>query len=162
MAERPAIVASVFYKDPLAALKWLEAAFGFETTTLLTDADGKLAHSEMTFRGCPISVSSEFGGALLGGVQMKSPQNLGGSGSQFLRVELADGIDQHCERARAAGARITAEPETQFYGARVYRALDPEGHVWNFTQTVAQPSVEEMETATGLRFAKVAGEPAHG
>lgn len=162
MADRPAIVASVFYKDPIAALTWLEAAFGFETITLLTDADGKLAHSEMSFRGCPISVGGEFGGPLLGGAQMRSPASLGGSGSQFLRVELADGLDAHCERARAAGARITAEPETQFYGARVYRALDPEGHVWNFTQTVAQPTAQEMENATGLTFAVLAGEPTHG
>lgn len=162
MAERPAVVPSVFYKDPLAALTWLEQAFGFETVTLLTDADGKLAHSEMEFRGAPISVSGEFGGPLLGGVQMKSPLNLGGSGSQFLRVELADGIDEHCERARAAGARITAEPETQFYGARVYRALDLEGHIWNFTQEVSQPTAQEMEAATGLTFKKLPGEGAHG
>lgn len=162
MVVRPAIVASVFYKDPLAALKWLEEAFGFETTTLLTDADGKLAHAEMAFRDCPLTIGGELGGALLGGVQMKSPQNLGGDGSQFLRVELAEGIDAHCERARAAGARIVAELETQFYGARVYRALDPEGHVWNFTQTVAQPTAEEMEQASGLTINTLRGEAAHG
>ena len=162
MVERAAIVPSVFYRDPLAALKWLEAAFGFETVTLLTDAEGQLAHSEMAFRGASLSVSGEFGGDLLGGVQMKSPQNLGGSGSQFLRVELDTGIDAHCERARAAGARITAEPETQFYGARVYRALDLEGHVWNFTQEVSEPTVAEMEAATGLTFRTLDGGPAHG
>jgi uncharacterized glyoxalase superfamily protein PhnB len=162
MAERSAIVPSVFYKDPMAAIAWLEAAFGFETVTLLTDAEGNLAHSEMMFRGCPLTVAGEFGGPLLGGVQMKSPENLGGDGSQFLRIELADGIDDHCARARAAGARIAAEPETQFYGARVYRALDLEGHVWNFTQTVAQPSAAEMEKASGLKFAKLASEAGHG
>jgi uncharacterized glyoxalase superfamily protein PhnB len=162
MTERPAIVASVFYEDPLAAMAWLRAAFGFETTTLLTDANGKVAHAEMAFRDCPVTIAGEFGGALLGGVQMQSPRNLGGNSSQFLRVELAEGIDAHCEQARAAGARITAEPQTQFYGARVYRALDLEGHVWNFTQTVAQPSAEEMEKATGLKFVKLAAEAGHG
>jgi uncharacterized glyoxalase superfamily protein PhnB len=162
MTERPAIVASVFYKDPMAALKWLEAAFGFEITTLLTDAEGRVGHAEMTFRGCPVTIAGEFGGLLLGGVQMKSPLGLGGDGSQFLRVELAEGIDDHCERARAAGARITAEPETQFYGARVYRALDLEGHVWNFNQTVAQPSAAEMEQSSGLTFVKLPEEAGHG
>ncbi len=152
MADRPAIVSAVFYKDPIAAMKWLERAFGLETTTLLTDAQGNVGHAEMEFRGCSVSIGGEFGGPLLGGVQMKSPQNLGGSGSQFLRVELAEGIDEHCERARAAGARIAAEPETQFYGARTYRALDLEGHVWNFNQTVAVVSGEEMEKASGLKI----------
>ncbi len=152
MAERPAIVASVFYRDPLAAMKWLETAFGFETTVLLTDAEGRVGHAEMTFRDCPVTIAAEFGGPLIGGVQMKSPLNMGGDSTQFLRVELTEGIDAHCERARAAGARITAEPEDQFYGARVYRALDLEGHVWNFNQEVAQVSAEAMEQASGLKF----------
>ena len=83
---------------------------------------------------------------------MKSPQNLGGDGSQFMRVQLADGIDAHCAQARAAGARITAEPADQFYGARTYRALDPEGHVWNFSQEVRVVSGEQMEAASGLKI----------
>ena len=34
------------------------------------------------------------------------------------------------------GATIAAEPEDQFYGARIYRAVDLEGHRWIFaTQT---------------------------
>ena len=81
---------------------------------------------------------------------MKSPASTNGIGTQFIRVALADGIDEHCERARAAGARITQPPADQFYGARVYRALDPEGHVWCFDQPIAQVSVEEMEKASGL------------
>jgi uncharacterized glyoxalase superfamily protein PhnB len=29
-----------------------------------------------------------------------------------------------------------AEPEDQFYGARIYRAVDPEGHRWIFATQV--------------------------
>ena len=79
MADRPAIVSCVFYKDPIAAMKWLEKAFGFETTTLFTDADGNLGYAEMEFRGAPISIGGEFGGPLLGGAQMKSPLAFGES-----------------------------------------------------------------------------------
>ncbi len=153
MAERPAIVSTLFYRQPIAAMKWLEAAFGFETTNLLTDAQGRVAHAEMSFQGCPINIGGEFGGPLLGGAQMKSPENLGGNGSQFLRVSLATGLDAHCARARAAGARITDEPQTQFYGARTYRALDLEGHVWNFSQTMEDVSGKQMERASGLKIA---------
>jgi len=152
MAERPALVACVFYKDPIAAMKWLEKAFGFETTMLLTDAEGRLGHAEMEFRGAPITIGGEFGGALLGGAQMRSPLAFGGDGTQFMRVTLADGLDAHCERARTAGARITAEPEDQFYGARTYRATDPEGHIWNFSQEVRVVSGEDMEQASGLKI----------
>jgi uncharacterized glyoxalase superfamily protein PhnB len=82
---------------------------------------------------------------------MLSPASLGGAGSQFLRIAVTEPIDQHCERARAAGARITQAPEDQFYGDRTYRALDPEGHVWNFSQKVKDVSVEQMENAAGLK-----------
>ncbi len=142
---------SVFYRDPMAALKWLEEAFGFETSMLVTDAAGAVGHAEMSFAGGSIGVGGEWASPeILGPAAMKSPASLDGAGSQFIRVALPDGIDAHCERARAAGARITQPPTDQFYGARVYRALDPEGHVWCFDQPIAAPSIEAMEKATGL------------
>src|SRR5436190_8908705 len=129
---QPTFVPAVFYKDPIAALKFLEAAFGFEISMLLTDADGNLAHSEVAFQGGALSVGGEWQGDIVGSARMRSPQTVEGVNTQIIRINLDAGIDAHCERARAAGAVITAEPEDQFYGARVYRALDPEGHVWNF------------------------------
>ena len=50
----------VFYKDPRAALDWLEVAFGFERSMVVSDADGKLVHSEMRFGDCYIIVDSEW------------------------------------------------------------------------------------------------------
>jgi len=66
-----------------------------------------------------------------------SPASIGGKNTQSIHVHLASGLDDHCERARAAGATILQEPADQFYGDRTYRARDPEGHVWTFGQTVA-------------------------
>ncbi len=39
--------ASVYYRDPWAALAWLEKAFGFERAMVITGQDGSLAHSEL-------------------------------------------------------------------------------------------------------------------
>ena len=143
----------VFYKDPMAALRWLEKAFGFETSMLVTDAEGKVGHAEMKLGDGHIGVGGEFGGAdLIGPAQMRSPASLGGQGTQFIRIALESGIDEHCARAEAAGARITQKPADQFYGARVYRALDAEGHVWNFDQTIADMSNADMEKASGLKI----------
>ena len=127
MTQRPAVAPCVFYQDPVAAMKWLEAAFGFETTALVTDAEGKVGHAEMDCLGSPIGVGGEWAGPQLGGAAMKSPKSLGGAGTQFMRITLPEGLDAHCEHARAAGARITDEPADQFYGARTYRAMDPSG-----------------------------------
>jgi uncharacterized glyoxalase superfamily protein PhnB len=145
---------SIFYRDPMAALKWLEKAFGFETSLLVTDDAGNVGHAEMSLGEGRISIGGEWASeALLGPARIKSPASLDGQCTQFVRVSLEDGIDAHCARAEAAGARITQRPENQFYGARVYRALDPEGHVWNFDQDIAELSLEEMERASdGLKL----------
>ncbi|WP_337188947.1 VOC family protein [Phenylobacterium sp.] len=152
MPQRPAAVPCVFYRDPVAAMRWLEAAFGFETTALVTDADGKVGHAEMEALGSPIGIGGEWAGPQLGGAAMKSPASLDGAGTQFIRITLPDGLEAHCERARAAGARITDPPADQFYGARTYRAMDPEGHIWNFSQELRVVSTDEMERASGLTF----------
>jgi uncharacterized glyoxalase superfamily protein PhnB len=82
----------------------------------------------------------------------KSPASLGGKNTQSLHIQVDSDIGAHCERARAAGATIHAEPETQFYGDRTYRCRDPEGHVWTVAQTVAVVTREEAELATGLKI----------
>jgi uncharacterized glyoxalase superfamily protein PhnB len=141
----------VFYRDPMAALRWLEKAFGFETSMLVTDDAGRVGHAEMSFGEGRVGIGEEWGAeGLLGPAKMRSPASLDFVGTQFVRVSLESGIDEHCARAEAAGARITQRPEDQFYGARVYRALDLEGHVWCFDQDIEAVSVADMEKASGL------------
>jgi uncharacterized glyoxalase superfamily protein PhnB len=152
-SSRPVFTPTLYYLDPFAAIRWLEQAFGFELEALVTDAQGRLGHSQLSYRGAPIAVHGEFSSPeLLGPAEMKSPASLSGGCCQFVRVAVEGDVDAHCERARAAGARITQAPVDEFYGERIYRALDPEGHVWVFTQPIAQVSFAEMEAATGLKF----------
>ncbi|HEY4846370.1 MAG TPA: VOC family protein [Methylocella sp.] len=143
---RPTLTTGVFYKDPWAALDWLEKAFGFERSMVITDKDGKLGHSEMRFGDGLIFVGSEWADFIA------SPASIGGKNTQSIHVHLKDGLDAHCAQARAAGAVIVREPDDQFYGDRVYSAKDPEGHVWNFGQTVRVVSREEAEKASGLKI----------
>jgi uncharacterized glyoxalase superfamily protein PhnB len=142
--DRPAFSSAVFYKDPAAALDWLEKAFGFERFMVITDDAGAIAHSEMRFRGGYIYVGAEWTDFVA------SPRSVGSRCTQIIHVQLAEGVDAHCERARAHGAEILREPEEQFYGDRTYQARDPEGHVWAFGQAVRRVSREEAEAASGL------------
>jgi uncharacterized glyoxalase superfamily protein PhnB len=144
--QRPSLGSAVFYKDPFAAVDWLEKAFGFERTMLITDAQGKLGHCEMTFGSGYIMLGNEWADFTA------SPASTGGKNTQGIHVHLTEGIDAHCERARAMGATILREPADEFYGDRVYRARDPEGHVWTFAQTVRQVSRAEAEQASGLKI----------
>ena len=143
---RPTLTSSVFYKDPKAALDWLEKAFGFERCMVITDQEGNLAHSEMRFGVGLIYVGSEWTETVA------SPASVGGKNTQSIHVHIDHGIDEHCARARTAGAVVLQGPSDQFYGDRTYRATDPEGHVWVFGQTVRSVSREEAEQASGLKI----------
>ena len=63
--------------------------------------------------------------------RMVSPTEIGGRQTQCPYLVVAD-VDAHHARASAAGAEIIMAPEDQPYGGRLYSALDPEGHLWNF------------------------------
>ncbi|SOY50282.1 VOC family protein [Cupriavidus taiwanensis] len=143
---RTAFGAALFYKDPLAALDWLERAFGFERVMVIRDRQGQLVHSEMRFGDSYLMVGSEWADFTA------SPASIGGKNTQTVHVHLPDGLDQHCERARAAGALILREPQDEFYGDRTYTARDAEGHVWTFGQTVRKVTREEAEQASGLNI----------
>jgi uncharacterized glyoxalase superfamily protein PhnB len=143
---RPTLIPAIFYKDPFRALDWLEAAFGFERAMVITDQEGNLGHSEMRVGDGTIMVGPEWN------ADVASPASVAGKNTQCVHVHLEDGIDAHCARARRAGAEILSEPEEQFYGDCVYRARDPEGHVWVFSQTVKAVTREEAEQASGLRI----------
>ena len=134
------------YKDPEAALRWLESAFGFEISMVIRNDDGSIGHSEMAFGNGYLMVAGEWM------EQIKAPGSLGGANTQTVHVQLIEDVDAHCERARLAGARILMEPETQFYGDRTYRALDLEGHMWTFGQTLEVKTNEAMEAASGLKI----------
>jgi uncharacterized glyoxalase superfamily protein PhnB len=143
---RPTFGSAIFYRDPLAALDWLEKAFGFERSMVITDKEGKLAHSEMKFGDGYVMVGSEWADFVA------SPSSVGSKNTQTIHVHLDNGLDAHCDRARAAGAVIVMEPADQFYGDRTYMAKDPEGHVWSFAQTLRYVTREDAEKASGLKI----------
>src|SRR5262249_52453152 len=131
---RPAFISSVIYQDNRAAVEWLQKAFGFEVAFILTDSAGKIVHAEMSHGDGMVMVGDEWVD------WAKSPASVGGANTQRIHVRIDKNIDEHCERARAAGAKITGEPRDEFYGDRVYSVQDPEGHHWTFGQSVREVS----------------------
>lgn len=145
MTQHLSISSSLFYQNPKAAIEFLRDAFGFELTFLLEDENGNLAHSQMSWGDGMIMVGTEWSD------NHKSPKSIGGKCTQTCHIQMNAGIDAHCETARKAGAEIIQEPETQFYGDRTYRARDPEGHIWTFSQTVKEMTPDEWDKASGLK-----------
>jgi uncharacterized glyoxalase superfamily protein PhnB len=77
---RPALTPSVFYRDPWAAIDFLEQAFGFERSMVITEKDGRLGHSELRFGDSLIYVGSEW-----------TDDTIGGKNTQSVHVYLNDG-----------------------------------------------------------------------
>ena len=57
---RPAFIPSLIYRDNRAALNWLQSAFGFEASEVLTDANGNIVHAEMSHGDGVIMIGHEF------------------------------------------------------------------------------------------------------
>ncbi|MET1413175.1 VOC family protein [Roseibium sp. HPY-6] len=136
----------MFYQDPDTALTWLEAAFGLTRLIDVRDNTGGLVHAEMRFGNCSIIVDGEWPGFV------SSPQSLEGMTTQIVYVQIESGLDEHCARALEHGADIISNPEDQYYGDRIYRAKDLEGHIWTFSQAVRRVGRAESDRLGGVRI----------
>jgi uncharacterized glyoxalase superfamily protein PhnB len=119
------IVPMLPYEDAPAAIDFLCRAFGFTERYRMDGEDGTVGHAEVELDDNIVMLASVWrdGG-------LATPNELGAAHCQ-LRCAVPD-VDAHWRQARAAGAIVLDEPADQFYGERVYRALDPEGHRWIF------------------------------
>ena len=129
----PRISSALYYDDAARAIDWLCEAFGFEVKIRVEGEDGRIEHSELSFGDGLVMVASPGRGGKAPWAQ--SPGQAGGN-TQNLFVYVDD-VEAHCARARAAGARITEEPQTNDYGEeywtdRTYGCEDVGGHHWWF------------------------------
>jgi uncharacterized glyoxalase superfamily protein PhnB len=128
-----AIIPVLEYPDVPAAVKWLEEALGFEVRLRVG-----VHRAQLQFGGGAIVVS-----------ESSAPGAAPGSGhSVMVRVEA---IDAHLSRARRHGAEIVQDLEDSPYGERQYTCLDPAGHRWTFSETIANVDPAEWggELASG-------------
>jgi uncharacterized glyoxalase superfamily protein PhnB len=134
--ESAAIFPFLRYEDANEAIRFLTEAFGFQEHSVFRDDDGTVVHAELRLGSGIVMLAQMREGNQ---EQLQSPRRLGGQ-TQGIYVAVDD-VDAHCERARAAGADITREPEDQDYGSRDYTVRDPEGHTWSFG--TYRPSIGE-------------------
>ena len=138
MANRPAKPDNMPWLTPHLTVRTLEAAidfyqraFGFECRFSLPGPDGKLGHAELTFRDAVIMLGPECG---YGGTT-KAPVS-GGFESPVGLFIYCDDVDAMCRRASAAGAKVLQPPTDMFWGDRMCKLTDPDGHVWSFATNV--------------------------
>ena len=139
----PLVVPAVCYTDVPRAAQWLEQAFGFR------EREG----SRLVGDGWTLTWMEVGGGGLIhlttGGHGLTPPEQ-SGFASQSLKVYVHS-IDQHFQNATAHGAEPVMPPADMFWGGRIYRAKDLEGHVWEFSQIDQELSVEQWNLPPNTR-----------
>lgn len=109
------VIPELPYTDPGKAAKWLCDVFGFSIRLRIGN------HRIQLNIGDGNAVATD-----------KGP----GEGRTTVLVRIED-ADAHHARALAHGARILQPPTTYPYGERQYSVEDIGGHIWRFTQSVA-------------------------
>ncbi|MEO0321914.1 MAG: VOC family protein [Myxococcota bacterium] len=131
------IIPYLSYDDAPAAIAFIERAFGFTRRFVMPMPDGRIGHAELELGGHALLLASAYEE-----MGMASPKALAKVHGQVM--VYVDDVEAHHARARAAGATVTAEPEDQPHGARMYRATDPEGHRWIFAQQVRRVDLDTL------------------
>jgi len=124
------------YEDGAAAMDFIRDAFGFEEVVRSHSPEGRMWHGELRLGDDNVFVGEPGG-------DYKNPKRLGTT-TVGIHVYVDD-VDEHFERAKAAGAEIAEEPADQKYGDRRYTAKDPEGHHWFFATHVRDVAPEEWD-----------------
>jgi PhnB protein len=131
-AEMPWLSPYLTVKDPAAALDFYQRAFGFEKRNVMHGTDGRISHAEVAWHEAFIMFGPE--GAY--GSTTKAPASSGVASPVALYV-YCDDVDALYNRATAAGAKTLFPPQDMFWGDRLCKLTDPDGHVWNFATNVA-------------------------
>jgi uncharacterized glyoxalase superfamily protein PhnB len=123
------VVPVLTYPDVREAVAWLSAAYGFAERVKI----GEDHRAQLRFGDGAVIVADVRG-------DRHPPRSGDVTHTVLVRV---DDARAHCERARRHGARIRMEPTDFEYGERQYEAEDPAGHVWLFSETLADVAPEQ-------------------
>ncbi|MCZ7684160.1 MAG: VOC family protein [Sandaracinaceae bacterium] len=128
-ATHPSLAPYLFYEDVASAAQFLQDAFGFRLGFTSPDPEGGLAHAQLLHDGGMIML----GHAGEGGLGLARSARSLGKLHAGVYVFVED-VDAHCDRARAAGAKVMLPPADQPWGDRMYCAVDHEGQFWMFAR----------------------------
>lgn len=137
MARPVQFTSALRYRDPAAAIDWLERVLGMRVHFVARAgeaADAPIVHAQMKLGPAMVFLGPDHAEDPYG---MHSPLALNGT-NQCICIALDD-VDGAFERAREAGAAIVTQPRDTPYGAREFSCKDPEGHVWASGITGASP-----------------------
>jgi uncharacterized glyoxalase superfamily protein PhnB len=114
------VIPVLAYANVREAVGWLCRAFGLVERLRIGDHRAQLSFGS--------------GAVVIAGQQEPLPQ---GGFSHSVMARVAD-IDSHYKHAKKTGARIINPPAEYPYGERQYSVEDIGGHLWTFSETIAE------------------------
>jgi uncharacterized glyoxalase superfamily protein PhnB len=125
------VIPVLAYDDVGEAVDWLCKAFGFKVRLRIADHRAQLVVGEGA-----VIVTARDKAALDAGAIFSGGESRAAMVRHSVHVRVND-AKQHYERAMASGARILQPPADYPYGERQYSALDLGGHLWTFSESIA-------------------------
>jgi uncharacterized glyoxalase superfamily protein PhnB len=126
---RSTVIPALRYRNAPEAIDWLCKAFGFEKHVVYANADGTIAHAQLTLGNGMVMVGSAVKGTPYSDL-VRQPEEIGKAETQSPCLIVSD-CDAVYNMARAAGAEMVLEIADMDYGGRGFTCRDPEGHMWN-------------------------------
>jgi PhnB protein len=124
-----AVIPMLVCSDAAVEIEFCKAAFGAAELSRRPDEDGSVTHATLGIGELLIMVHGETPH-----LASRAPQP--DASSPIVIYLYLDDVDGAIARAVAAGARILTPIEDQFWGDRMGRIVDPQGHVWNVASRV--------------------------
>jgi PhnB protein len=126
-----AVIPMLVCADAAAEIEFCEAAFGAVVLSRRAAADGSVTHATLGIGELLIMVHGETEH-----LASRAPQ--GDGSSPVVIYFYLENVDDVIERAVSAGARVLTPLNDQFWGDRMGRIIDPQGHVWNVASRVQE------------------------
>jgi PhnB protein len=132
-------------KGAAEAIEFYKKAFGATELLRMSAPDGSIGHAELRIGGRPLYIADEYPEH-----GFRSPKSLGGTPVMLhLYVDDADAV---VKRAEEAGATVQRPVETQFYGDRGGKLVDPFGHEWYISTHVEDVTPDEVKRRAEEKF----------
>jgi uncharacterized glyoxalase superfamily protein PhnB len=126
---RSTVILELAYAHVGEAADWLCAHFGFTVRLRIANHRVKLNVGD-------------------GAVVVTELRGKNGDSAHGVMVRVED-VNGHHERAKKGGVQIHRPPADHPYGERQYTAVDLGGHVWKFSQSIADVAPESWGGISG-------------
>ena len=129
----PRVIPTLVCRDPETEIAFCEKVLDAEVRVRRPGPDGNTIHAALVVGEAHIIVQAEFPQ-----LASKAPQK-DGSSPVVIFVYVED-VDHAVEMALAIGGSLLLPAQTQFWGDRSARVMDPSGHVWTLASRIEETS----------------------